>query len=102
TVRQDAVLQTSGAVYMQNEVQWAPWLRTLAGLRSDGYRFRVDASDPANGGTDHAGLVSPKGGAVLGPWRGTELYVNAGLGFHSNDARGATITRDPATGERAD
>jgi outer membrane receptor protein involved in Fe transport len=45
--------------------------------------------------------VSPKGGAVLGPWRGTELYLNAGLGFHSNDARGATITIDPATGEPA-
>jgi hypothetical protein len=102
TVRQDAVVQTSGAVYMQNEVEVAPWLRTLAGLRVDGYRFRVDASDPANGGTDRAGLVSPKGGAVIGPWRGTELYVNAGLGFHSNDARGATISRDPATGEPVD
>ena len=31
---------------------WTPWLRTLAGLRVDGYRFRVDASDPENGGTD--------------------------------------------------
>ena len=28
--------------------------------------------------------------------------MNAGLGFHSNDARGATITVDPATGEPAD
>ena len=73
--------------------QWTPWLRTLAGVRVDGYRFDVDAGEPANSGTDDAGLVSPKGGAVFGPWRGTELYVNAGLGFHSNDARGATITR---------
>jgi hypothetical protein len=32
---------------------------------------------------------------TLGPWRGTEFYVNAGTGFHSNDARGTTITRDP-------
>jgi len=28
-----------------------------------------------------AGIVSPKGGAVIGPFKGTELYVNAGLGF---------------------
>ena len=28
-----------------------------------------------------------------GPWSGTELYANAGTGFHSNDARGAAITR---------
>src|SRR5262249_18019473 len=29
-----------------------------------------------------------------------ELYVNGGFGFHSNDARGTTITRDPSTGEQ--
>ena len=102
TIRQDAVLQTSGAGYAQNEVVWKPWLRTLAGLRLDGYRFRVEASDPENGGVKRAGIVSPKGGAVIGPFSGTEFYVNGGLGFHSNDARGATITRDPATGAAAD
>ena len=102
TVRQDAVLETSGAGYAQNEIAWTPWLRTLAGLRLDGYRFRVDAADPANGGATRAGIVSPKGGAVIGPFKGTELYLNAGLGFHSNDARGTTITRDPGTGEAVD
>src|SRR6185295_10790165 len=102
TVRQDAVLETSGAGYAQNETAWTPWLRTLAGARLDGYRFRVDASDPENSGTRDAGLVSPKGGAVIGPFNGTEFYVNAGLGYHSNDARGSTITRDPSTGEAVD
>ena len=72
------------------------------GLRVDGYRFRVDARDPATAASRRAGLVSPKGGVVVGPFGGTELYANAGFGFHSNDARGATITRDPATGEPAD
>ena len=102
TVRQDGVLQTSAGGYAQNEIAWTPRLRTLAGLRVDGYRFRVDASDPENGGTGRAGIVSPKGGAVIGPFNGTELYVNAGLGYHSNDARGATITRDPSSGGPAD
>jgi hypothetical protein len=102
TVRQDSVLQTSGALHVQNEIEWTPWLRTLAGLRGDGYRFRVDAGDPENGGTTNAGRLSPKGGVVVGPFRGTELYANAGYGFHSNDARGTTITRDPSTGEAAD
>ena len=60
---------------------------------------RVEAGEAVNGGTARAALASPKGGVVLGPWRGTELYVNGGLGFHSNDARGATITVDPTTGE---
>jgi outer membrane receptor protein involved in Fe transport len=102
TVRQDAVIETSAAAYAQNETAWTPWLRSLAGLRVDGYRFDVDAEDPVNGGTRRAAIVSPKGGIVVGPFRGTEFYVNGGLGFHSNDARGTTITRDPSTGDPVD
>src|SRR6185436_2021973 len=63
----------------------------------DGYRFRVDAGDPLNAGVARAGLVSPKAGVVVGLWRGTEAYGNAGRGCHSNAARGETITRDPLT-----
>ncbi len=100
-IREDRVDEASGAVFAENALRWTPWLRTMAGVRLDGYRFRVDSSDPANSGTRTAGLVSPRGGLVLGPWAKTELYVNAGTGFHSNDARGATITRDPSTGEPA-
>jgi outer membrane receptor protein involved in Fe transport len=102
TVRQDAVLETNGAGFAQNEMAWTPWLRTLAGIRVDGYRFNVDAGDPENGGTRSAGIVSPKGGVIIGPFNGTEFYANAGLGYHSNDARGTTITRDPRTGEPVD
>jgi outer membrane receptor protein involved in Fe transport len=101
TIRQDAVLQTSAGTFAQNETEWTPWLRTLAGVRVDGYRFGVDAGISENAGTSYAGLVSPKGGAVFGPFARTEIYANAGLGFHSNDARGATITVDPVTGEPA-
>jgi TonB-dependent Receptor Plug Domain/Carboxypeptidase regulatory-like domain len=101
TTRQDAVLQTSVAGFAQNETVWTPRLRTTASIRVDGYHFDVDSIDPVNSGTGFAGLTSPKGGVVIGPFRGTELYANGGLGYHSNDARGATITRDPATGEPA-
>jgi outer membrane receptor protein involved in Fe transport len=90
----DAVLVTSAGVYGQNEIEWAPWFRTTAGLRVDGTRFRVDALDPVNSGIRTASMVSPKGGATIGPWKGTEFYVNAGTGFHSNNAIGTTITRD--------
>jgi hypothetical protein len=102
TIRQDSVLETSAAAYAQNETEWSPWFRTITDLRADAYRFRVNASDPENGGTRNAGILSPKGGAVIGPFKGTELYVNGGFGFHSNDARGTTITRDPMTGEPVD
>jgi outer membrane receptor protein involved in Fe transport len=46
--------------------------------------------------------VSPKARLIFGPWAETEFHVNAGLGFHSNDARGTSITIDPASGEPAD
>ena len=55
-----------------------------------------------NSGDGSQGVASPKFTAVFGPWQGTELYANAGLGFHSNDARGATIRVDPRTGAPVD
>ena len=100
--REDSVLQTSGALFAQNDTDWRPWLRSVAGVRLDMFRFDVEADNPLNSGTEASALVSPRGGIVLGPFSGTELYANAGLGFHSNDARGATITVDPATGGPAE
>jgi len=55
----------------------------------------------ANSGSRQSGLLSPKLSLAFGPWGGTELYANAGFGFHSNDARGTTIRVDPKTGEPA-
>ncbi|MGH9386235.1 MAG: TonB-dependent receptor, partial [Vicinamibacterales bacterium] len=102
TIREDAVGQGSVGVFAQHELQWTAWLRSNLGLRADRYRFRVGAGDRRNGGRDSAGLVSPKASLVFGPWKSTEMYANWGYGFHSNDARGTTITVDPATGEIAD
>jgi hypothetical protein len=65
------------------------------------YRFSVTSDTPVNSGEGSEGLLSPKFAAVFGPWVGTDIYASAGMGFHSNDARGATISVDPATGEPA-
>jgi outer membrane receptor protein involved in Fe transport len=93
---------TSAGVYGENQVEWAPWLRTTAGLRVDGSRYGVtDAIDTRNSGTATAGIISPKGTVTLGPWRSTEFYVNAGTGFHSNSALGTTIRFD-SNGNAAD
>ncbi|HJW25364.1 MAG TPA: TonB-dependent receptor [Rhodocyclaceae bacterium] len=98
TVREDRVSQKSVALWARNEVRWTPWLRSIAGLRGDAYGFRVDSSLPANSGTARDQLATPKLSLVLGPWRQTEVYLNYGHGFHSNDARGTTIRVDPADG----
>jgi hypothetical protein len=102
TVLDDSADHTSGALFAENEVQLTARLRTTAGLRLDAYHFRVNSDDPLNSGTHTAAMLSPKLGVILGPWQGTEFYANAGGGFHSNDARGATIREDPLTHAGAD
>ncbi len=99
TTRQDDVLQTSGGPWMQARVRWTPWLRTVTGLRADWWRAEVDSNLETNSGTADDLLLSPKLSVLLGPWRETEVYLNLGTGFHSRDARGATIRVDPRTGE---
>jgi hypothetical protein len=102
TTRQDQVGQTMTGVFAQSEVEWTRTLRTTVGLRADLYRFDVTSNQPLNSGSGSDALVSPKFSAAFGPWHGTELYANAGLGFHSNDARGGVITVDPVTGDPVD
>ncbi len=100
TVREDEVYEASFSAYSQVEVPWTDWLRTQAGLRGDLYHFDVNSKSlAANSGSEWDGIVSPKAGIVLGPWNDTEFYLNGGFGFHSNDARGVTITQDPITGQ---
>lgn len=102
TVREDRVTQRSLALWAQNETQWTSWFRSIQGVRADAYHFSVDSSLAANSGKADASLLTPKLSLVFGPWRKTEFYVNYGHGFHSNDARGTTITRDPASGAPVD
>ena len=94
--------ETSYALYLENQTAWKEWLRTIVGVRGDRYDFNVDSNLPENSGSQNAALVSPKLSVVMGPWAKTEFFVNAGYGFHSNDARGTTTTVDPKTGEAVD
>lgn len=102
TVRDDAVRQTRVAIWAETQVQWAEKVRSTFGLRGDAYAFDVTSNTPANSGRKTDSIASPKMSLVFGPWANTEYYVNAGYGFHSNDARG-TVTRlnpDPRPGAR--
>jgi hypothetical protein len=96
TTRQDEVVQGSLGAHYSLDMEWLPWLRTVTGVRADFYEFDVDSDIAANSGVADDHLYSPKFALVLGPWAHTEFFLNAGRGFHSNDARGTTITFDPA------
>ena len=101
TTRRDHLVETSIGVYAENATRWTPWFRTVAGVRADTYRFDVNSDNPANSGKGTASIANPKLGLIFGPWSQTEFYVNLGGGFHSNDARGTTLTTDPKTGDPA-
>ena len=99
THRQDRVQQMTFGVFAQSEVEWTDRFRTTLGLRGDGYRYTVDAIRSVNDGQGTSGLVSPKLTAIFGPWTGSEIYVNYGHGYHSNDPRATTTQVDPITGD---
>jgi TonB dependent receptor/TonB-dependent Receptor Plug Domain len=98
TVRDDYVQESSAGLFAETTLHVADWLRVQPGVRADAYYFDVDSDLAANSGTADDALVSPKLNVILGPWAKTEVYLNAGYGFHSNDARGTTITLDPSDG----
>lgn len=101
TVRDDRVHETSVGFYYQNQTQWLPTVRTVLGLRGDVFAFDVNSASAANAGNTTDAILSPKLSLIFGPWANTELYLNGGFGFHSNDARGTTLTVDPKSGDPA-
>ncbi|MBN9604006.1 MAG: TonB-dependent receptor [Afipia felis] len=94
--RSDKVKEASAAAYIQNTVHWADWFRTTLGWRADYYNATVNSLfDANNSGKASASLGSPKFSMTFGPFYRTELFVGAGMGMHSNDARGSTIREVP-------
>jgi outer membrane receptor protein involved in Fe transport len=96
TVRYDQVSETSVGLYLKNTTAWTDWLKLTLGVRGDLFMASVDSDNAANSGYTSAFLASPKAGVVFGPFANTEFFLNGGFGYHSNDARGATITVNPA------
>ncbi len=98
-VRADDVRASSAGLWTSVETRWTPRVRSILGLRGDGYAFDVASDRALNSGSRTAAIASPKASLVFGPWANSEVYVGGGLGFHSNDARGSTIAVDPVSGE---
>ncbi len=100
-IRQDDVGQLGAGLWGDTWIRFSDTWRLNLGLRADYYGADVEAYLPVNSGTADDWMLNPKLNLVYRPWASTEFSINAGSGFHSNDARGATIRVDPVTGEPA-
>jgi hypothetical protein len=99
--RADDADQVSVGMFGESEIEWTRMLRTTFGLRGDVYHWNIESNNPLNSGEKTSAIASPKVSAAFGPWGGTELYANWGLGFHSNSGLGVVLQVDPFTGDPA-
>jgi len=109
-VKSDDVSQSSIGVYWENQLAISDEVRTVFGVRYDYYDFDVRSlidvnkhgvALGANSGSADDDKVSVKGSVIYTLNDEWETYVSMGQGFHSNDARGTTISIDPMSGEAA-
>ena len=88
----DDIDQINISAFVEEDVVWARWLRTIVALRADYFGFNVDDKGETLGATATSGAAqkarfSPKASVVFTPHRMLDIYLNYGSGFHSNDAR---------------
>jgi outer membrane receptor protein involved in Fe transport len=97
SIRQDSIDWLSVGTFAELKIHLTEKLRGHIGIRQDFYDFDVDASLQENSGSDSETHWIPSLGAAYAVNDTTEVYVNWGKGFHSNDVRGKTIRVDPIT-----
>ncbi|MCK6545636.1 TonB-dependent receptor [Myxococcota bacterium] len=98
------IRETSLGLFAREDVTLTPWLRLMGGARVDSFVFDVNdrlgalgADAPITSGVRQQTRVSPKASVVVSPLSALDLFFDAGLGFHSNDARGTVRDVDPVT-----
>ena len=106
------VLERNLYLWGQEQIFFGDHLRLVLGLRGDYFSFNVEdrldgvpADLPHASGYAQDAILSPKASLVWSPMQAADLFVNAGSGFHSNDARDVVLDRragDLAKAWRAD
>lgn len=100
TTQADRFTDTQTGLYAENKIQWSEKIRSDIAVRADVQNFDVTSLvTTANSGTATKVLPSPKASLIFGPWSNTELYVQGGFSFHSNDGRGTTLTVEPVSAD---
>jgi outer membrane receptor protein involved in Fe transport len=104
TVNKVGVEERSVSGFLQQQVFFTDWIRLDAGLRGDVFFFDgrnqlpVQGNDPNFDATYIAGnavhsIVSPKANLIITPVENTDVYLDYGNGFHSNDARNVLLSK---------
>jgi outer membrane receptor protein involved in Fe transport len=105
TTNDNGVRQTDLGWFAQQEIRPTDWLRAQAGARLDNFWWNVRQDGPATepiSGAASKSMVNPKLNLIFTPFtdnntvRATNLFLNLGGGFHSNDAR--VVVQDPKKG----
>ena len=99
TTREDSVDEYSIALFWEGDIDLNERLSTNLGIRYDYLDVDVASDNLLNSGAADDGLLSIKAGLRYQLRSNLYGYINAGQSFHSNDARGATISVDPVSGE---
>ena len=87
------IYETNTYLYAKNEFELRPKLRAEIGLRFNYFTFDVRDNLPSDGvytnysAKNHQVQVAPKLNVTYSFTNNYKLFVNAGRGFHSNDAR---------------
>lgn len=97
TVREDAIVETSYSAFWQSQLTLSERLEATVGVRYDYFDADVNSNNTLNSGNADDDLVSFKGSLNYTFTDNLAAYANWGQSFHSNDARGATITQDPVS-----
>lgn len=119
----DDVVVNSVAAFASAETLLAPWARFVGGVRFEGFHFDVDnkcgdcvadpedpLQNPRAEGREYDGLALPKANLILTPFAGegplpiaapalrdAQLFLNWGIGYHSNDARNVVANPNEET-----
>lgn len=99
-----AIAERNLFLWLEEEFIFSPQVRLQLGLRGDYFTFDVnDALDltvddpdvtlPHASGYAQQAILSPKANLVISPTRDVDVFLNGGMGFHSNDARDVVLGR---------
>lgn len=88
-------------LWLEQEFVFNTMWRLQLGLRADYFTFNVDdkmeiennSELPHASGYEQEAMINPKFNLVYSPLPSTDIFVNFGGGYHSNDARNVVIAR---------